>query len=99
MYFYHLKPWQSWQVVPSSHSYECQSIQTKHPFDKILSLSFDLRPLKVNTYCIKKNQFCKGHSYVFSKITLLLVLSHLHPITYLISTYLPKKQCCLKKIC
>jgi len=53
--FYHLKPWQSWQVVPSSHSYECQNIQTKNPFDEILSLSFNLRPLKVNTYCIKRN--------------------------------------------
>jgi hypothetical protein len=29
------------------HSYECQGIQTKNPFDKILSLSFDLRPLKM----------------------------------------------------
>jgi len=37
------------------HSYEGQKIQTKNPFDKILSLSFDL-----NTYCIKKDQFCKG---------------------------------------
>jgi len=26
--FYHLKPWQSWQVVPF-HSYECQKIQVK----------------------------------------------------------------------
>jgi hypothetical protein len=25
------------------HSYECQRIQTKNPFDDILSLSFDLR--------------------------------------------------------
>jgi hypothetical protein len=24
------------------HSYECQKIQTKNPFDKILSLGFDL---------------------------------------------------------
>jgi hypothetical protein len=30
------------------HSYECQWIQTKNPFDEILSLSFDLGPLKVN---------------------------------------------------
>jgi hypothetical protein len=45
-----------------SHSYECQRIQTKNVFDKILSLNFDLGPLKVNTYCIKLNQFCKGLS-------------------------------------
>ncbi len=43
-----------------SHSYECQGIQTQNPFDKILSLSFDLGPLKMNTYCVKLNQFCKG---------------------------------------
>jgi len=41
-------------------SYECQGIQTKNPFDKILSVNFDLRPLKVNTYCIKRSQFNKG---------------------------------------
>jgi hypothetical protein len=29
------------------HSYEYQEIQTKNPFDEILSLSFDLGPLKV----------------------------------------------------
>jgi hypothetical protein len=57
--FYHLKPWQLWQVG-LFHSYECQRIQTKNPFDKILSLNFDLKPLKVNNYCIKLNQFCKG---------------------------------------
>jgi hypothetical protein len=28
-------------------------IQAKNPFDEILSLSFDLKPLKVNTYGIK----------------------------------------------
>jgi hypothetical protein len=37
-------------------------IQTKNPFDKILSLNFDLRPLKMNTYCVRLNQFCKGLS-------------------------------------
>jgi hypothetical protein len=47
--FCHLKSWQSWQVV-IFHSYECQGIQTKNPFDEILS--FDLKPLKVNTYDI-----------------------------------------------
>jgi hypothetical protein len=31
------------------HLYEWQGIQTKIPFNEILSLSFDLRPLKVNT--------------------------------------------------
>jgi hypothetical protein len=35
------------------HSYEYQGIQTKNPFDEILSLNFDLRLLKVNTYGIK----------------------------------------------
>jgi hypothetical protein len=30
------------------------------PFDKILSLNFDLKPLKMNTYCVRLNQFCKG---------------------------------------
>jgi hypothetical protein len=35
------------------HSYKYQGIQTKNPFDKILSLSFDLEPLKVNTYGIR----------------------------------------------
>jgi hypothetical protein len=38
------------------HSYECQEIQTKNPFDEILSLSFDLGLLKVN----KKTKKCKG---------------------------------------
>ncbi len=36
------------------HSYENQIIQTKNPFNKILSLSFDLRPLKMNTYGVKQ---------------------------------------------
>jgi hypothetical protein len=57
--FYNLKPWQSWQVVPSFLSYECQSIQTKNPFDKNFNLSFDVRPLKLNIYCIKRNKFGK----------------------------------------
>jgi hypothetical protein len=56
--FYLLKPWQSWQVVVI-HSYEYQGIQTKNLFNKILSFNFNLRPLKVNTYCVKRNQFCK----------------------------------------
>jgi hypothetical protein len=56
--FYYLKPWKSWQVV-HFHSYECQRIQTKNPFDKILSVSFDLRPLKLNTYYVRRNQFFK----------------------------------------
>ncbi len=53
--FYHLKPWYSWQVVPFSFKPECQRIQTKNQFDKNLSLSFDLGPLKVNAYCIRRN--------------------------------------------
>jgi hypothetical protein len=36
------------------HSYECQGIQTKNSFDKNLSLSFDLRCLKVNTYGVRQ---------------------------------------------
>jgi hypothetical protein len=35
------------------HSCKCQRIQTKNPFDEILNLSFDLRPLKVNTYGVR----------------------------------------------
>jgi hypothetical protein len=48
-----------------SFSSECQGIQTQNPFDKILSLNFDLGPLKVNTYCVKLNQFSKGLSKGF----------------------------------
>jgi hypothetical protein len=43
-----------------AHSYEYQGIQIKNPFDKILSLNFDLGPLKVNTCCVRLNQFSKG---------------------------------------
>jgi hypothetical protein len=50
--FCHLKPQQSWQVVVF-HSYKCQRIQTKSSFDEIISLSFDVRPLKVNTYSVR----------------------------------------------
>jgi hypothetical protein len=47
--FYHLKPWQSWQVISLFfHSYECQGIQIKILFEEILSISFDLGPLKVH---------------------------------------------------
>jgi hypothetical protein len=35
------------------HSYEYQGIQTKSPFDEVVSLNFDLGHLKVNTYGIK----------------------------------------------
>jgi len=58
--FYHLKPWKSWKLF--FHSYECQGIQTKNSFDEILGLNFDLGPLKVNTYYIKRSQFFKGLS-------------------------------------
>jgi hypothetical protein len=44
------------------YSYECQGIQTKIPFDEILSLSFDLRLLKVHNNVLNRNQFCKGLS-------------------------------------
>lgn len=37
-------------------------LQITNPIDKILSLSFELEPLKVNTYCVKNNQFCEGLS-------------------------------------
>jgi hypothetical protein len=36
-------------------SYECQGIQTKNQFDEILSISFDLRPLKVNNNALDKS--------------------------------------------
>ncbi len=39
------------------HLYECQEIQIKNPFDKVLSLSFNLGPLKVNTMCQKESIF------------------------------------------
>ncbi len=35
--FYHLKPWQSWQVVGFSFIWILKKIQTKNSFDKILS--------------------------------------------------------------
>jgi hypothetical protein len=44
------------------HSYECQIIQIKNPFDKILSLNFNLRPLKVNNNMSNRSSFCKGLS-------------------------------------
>jgi hypothetical protein len=62
--FYHLKSWQSWQVL-LFHSNECQGIQTKNPFGEILSLSFDLESLKVNSNTLDKSQFCKGLSKGF----------------------------------
>jgi hypothetical protein len=37
------------------HSYECQRIQIKNPFDKILSLNFNLKPLKMNNNVLDKN--------------------------------------------
>jgi flagellar basal body-associated protein FliL len=36
------------------HSFECQGVQTQNPFDEILILSFDLGPLKVNTYGVRQ---------------------------------------------
>jgi hypothetical protein len=52
--FFLLKPWQSWQCV-LFHLYECQETQIKNRFDPILSLSFNLEYLKVNTYYISHN--------------------------------------------
>jgi hypothetical protein len=43
-------------------SYEYQGIQTKNPFDEILSLNFDLGFYKMNNNASDKNQFCKGLS-------------------------------------
>jgi hypothetical protein len=37
-----------------------KKIQTKNPFDEILSLSFNLRPLKMNNNTSNKSKFCKG---------------------------------------
>jgi len=49
-------------TIMVSHSYVCQGIQTKNSFDEILSLSFDLGPLKVNNNESNMSQFCKGLS-------------------------------------
>jgi hypothetical protein len=35
------------------HSYECQGIQTKNPFDKILHSDFDLKHLKITPIASK----------------------------------------------
>jgi hypothetical protein len=43
------------------HSYECQGIQTKNSFDEILSVSFDLRPLKVNNNMWTRVNFAKDY--------------------------------------
>jgi hypothetical protein len=52
--FFHLKVM---EIMTSFffHSYECQGIQIKNPFDEILSLSFDLGPLKVNNNTSNKS--------------------------------------------
>jgi hypothetical protein len=42
------------------HFYECQKIQNKNLFDEIFNFKFDLRSLKMNTYCVRWSQFCKG---------------------------------------
>jgi hypothetical protein len=44
------------------HSYECQGIQTKNPFNENFNLSFDLKPLKMNNNALDNSQFCKGPS-------------------------------------
>jgi hypothetical protein len=56
--FYHFKPRQSWQVVPF-HSYNVKKFKQKMHLINFLNLTLDLRPLKMNTYYIKRNQFCK----------------------------------------
>jgi hypothetical protein len=45
--FCHFTPWNYNKFFV--HSYECQRIQTKNAFDKILGLALDLGHLKVNT--------------------------------------------------
>jgi hypothetical protein len=37
-----------------------KEFKTKNPFDEILSLTFDLKPLKLNNNVSDKGQFCKG---------------------------------------
>jgi hypothetical protein len=39
--------------------------QTKNPFNEILSLCFDLEPLKMNNNVSNISQFCKGLSKGF----------------------------------
>jgi hypothetical protein len=47
------------------HSYEFQGIQIENLFDEILSLSFDLGPLKVNNNILDRSKFCKELSKGF----------------------------------
>ncbi len=47
------------------HSYEFQGIQIENLFDEILSLSFDLGPLKVNNNVLDRSKFCKELSKGF----------------------------------
>jgi len=51
------------QRTMNQKTYECQGIQTKSPFDEILSLN--LGPLKLNNNASNKSQFCKGLSRGF----------------------------------
>jgi hypothetical protein len=39
-----------------------RELKPKNQFDEILSLNFDLRPLKMNNNASNKKQFCKGLS-------------------------------------
>jgi hypothetical protein len=43
-------------------SYECQKTQIKNLFDSDLSFGFNLKYLKMDTYCVKSKQVCKGLS-------------------------------------
>jgi hypothetical protein len=49
--FCHLKPLQSWQVI--DFSFECLKIQTKNPFDEIISSKFWLKTLKRVHECVR----------------------------------------------
>jgi hypothetical protein len=73
--FCHLKPGNHGKLL-IFHSYECQGIQTKNPFDEIFNLSFDLEPLKVNTYGVKQES-------IFQRII---------KRTHIIKTHLMKKN-------
>jgi hypothetical protein len=46
-------------IMSSCYLFIHRNVKTKNPFNEILGLSFDLRHLKLNTYYIKKSQFCK----------------------------------------
>jgi hypothetical protein len=59
------------------HSYECQRIQIKNLFDEILSLGFDLKHLKVNTFQVSKEiNFAKDYKKDSYNKTILMGKKH-----------------------